>query len=288
MPVLAIIAVVGVMVRMWKKEQRRQRLLTHSGTAGNARAAPVVQSNGAFGADEDGADNPRRDPVIVLSQVEHQPYSGNPPPNQDGTPPTLTLSSTGSTAEARGPGGAVSEDSYEPMEQELWRQAREYGPISEWRGGGERVQGSADEPGVAVVERGDVVYNSNDAGDEPAISSLQQQPAVVYSVPHANRNVDSNAGYEQATSNYTSAGGGTNLPSHANYSGYDVVATGNASGIVYATYASSSSTAPQENAAATESNAVTYAVPLDNNDVGSAGNSSGQYYDADPPPDSTL
>lgn len=63
--------------------------------------------------------------------------------------------------------------------------------------------------------------------------------------------------------NYISAGGGRG-------GGYDVVATDNASGIVHATYASSSSTAPQENAAlaaTSESNAVTYATPLDDDDV---------------------
>ena len=85
--------------------------------------------------------------------------------------------------------------------------------------------------------------------------------------------------------NYISAGGGRG-------GGYDVVATDNASGIVHATYASSSSTAPQENAAlaaTSESNAVTYATPLDDDDVvDGAGNSSGQCHDADPPHDSTL
>lgn len=132
-------------------------------------------------------------------------------------------------------------------------------------------------PSTPTDGDGSGIAPANGGGDSQARAG-----SMVYAIPM--EDVGGDVGGSGASA--SSSNGGTNLPSHANYSGYDVVATNNASGIVYATYAGGGSPAPQENAAlaaTSESNAVVYAVPLDNTDVGSAGNSSGQYYDADPP-----
>lgn len=77
---------------------------------------------------------------------------------------------------------------------------------------------------ATVVETGDVVYNAGDGGGDGEIStaannssSLQQQVAVVYSDPHANRNAGSGissaveagyAGYEPPGSSSSSGSGG--------------------------------------------------------------------------------
>ena len=94
------------------------------------------------------------------------------------------------------------------------------------------------------VERGDVIYNSNSPGDEPVTSSLQQQPAVVYAVPHANRNAAAGAG----------------AAAEAQYAGYEppgVMPSPTASGAVYV----GGGAAPPTHDGAAASNIV-YAVPL--------------------------
>lgn len=178
--------------------------------------------------------------------------------------------------------------------------------------------GSTAEMTVAVAERGDVVYISNDASGELATSnsSRQQQPAVVYSVPYTNRNAGTGSSTADdadgdVVDDFVPDGGSIGNPivyatydggagagagaatTDARYAGYEppgVALPPPATGAVYV----GGNAAPHVpgGAAAPE---IVYAVPLEDGRLvvprvpnvmyQSAGNGGGGgYYDADPDP----